>query len=117
MLVFDADAGDVALFQFFDQPPQVIEIAIAGVAVQQDRDAGRIGHEFQHIDHLAPTGLIAVAHAELRRQRQAAAPDPLKAGLFRDPGGQAVMRLHNKFQPVGFEQGAQLFRFADLGHF
>ncbi len=36
------------------------------VAVQQDRDAGGVGHELEHLEHLGPARLIVVAHAVLR---------------------------------------------------
>ena len=65
-LVLDAYAGHAALFKLAHQAPQVIEVAVAGVAIEQDWDARDIGHELDHIDHLRPARLIVVAHAELR---------------------------------------------------
>ena len=61
------------------QAAEIIEAAIAGIAVKQDRHAGGIGHELQGFQDLRPACLVVVAHAVLRGNRQAAAPDPLEA--------------------------------------
>src|SRR5581483_3701513 len=74
-------------------PARVVEIAVAGVAVEQDGDRGDVAHELKHVHHLRPAGLVVVAHAELRRQREPAGPDAGEAGLLGDARADAVVRL------------------------
>ena len=73
-LVLDAHAGDAALLELAHEAAHVVEVAVAGVAVEQDRERRRVGHELEHLEHLRPARLVVVAHAERRRDREAAAP-------------------------------------------
>ncbi len=95
-LVLDADAGDAALAELADEAPDIVEIAIAGIAVDQDRQRRRIGHEFEDVEHLRPRRLVVVAHAERRRDRQPGRPDAGKSGFLDKLGREAVMRLHQE---------------------
>ena len=103
-LVFNADAGYPALFELPDQAPHIIEVAVAGIAVQQDRDLRGVGHEFQHIDDLGPACLVAVPDAELGRQGQAARPDTLEPGLLHEFGRDAVVGFQDELQVRRFQQ-------------
>lgn len=98
LLVLDAHAGDAALLELSHEPAHVVEVAVAGVAVEQDRQVARVGHEFEHVDHLCPARLVVVAHAELRGDREPRRPDALEARLADDARGQAVVRLHQEFE-------------------
>src|SRR5438045_8048960 len=56
------------LLELAHQPPHVVEVAVAGVAVHEDRDRpGGVGHEADVLHHLRPRELVVVAHAEGRR--------------------------------------------------
>ncbi len=74
LLVLDADAGDAALLELPDQAPQVVEVAVAGIAVEQDRQVARVRHELERVDDLGPARLVVVAHAVLRGDREAQMP-------------------------------------------
>ena len=65
-LVFDTCAGNTALAQFRHQATDVVEIAVTGIAVHQDRDAGRVGHEFENFENLGPGCFVRIAHAKRR---------------------------------------------------
>ena len=106
-LVLDADAGDAALAQLAHQSAHVVEVAVAGIAVDQDRDRGRVRHELEHLEHLGPRRLVAVAHAERRRHRQPGRPDALEPGLLHDLGRQPVMGLHQERELRSAKLGAQ----------
>ena len=56
-LVLDADPPNATLAQLPHQAPHVVEVAVAGVAVHEDRDRGGVGHELQHFEDLGPGGL------------------------------------------------------------
>src|SRR5690606_20994522 len=99
---------DAALLELAHEAPHVVEVAVAGVAVQQDRDGGDIRHELEHVHHLRPAGLVVVAHAELRGDGEAAGPDALEAGLLDDAGGDAVVGLEKELELRRVEQLAQL---------
>ena len=64
-LVFDAHRGNLALLQLADEALHVVEVAVAGVAVEENRNRGGVGHEFEGFEHLRPAGFVVVAHAEL----------------------------------------------------
>jgi hypothetical protein len=63
-LVLDADAGDSAFAQLAHQTSDVVEIAVPAIAVDEDRQRRRFGHELQHLEQLCPRRFIAVAQAE-----------------------------------------------------
>src|SRR6266481_2319195 len=70
--------------------------AKARVAVEEERDRGRLGHERHVVHHLRPGQLVVVAHAEGRRDRQPAAPDALEPGLLDDACGEPAVRFHQE---------------------
>ena len=105
-LVFNADAGYAALFELSDQAPHVVEVAVTGITVQQDRDIRGVGHEFQHVDDLGPACFITVPDTELGRHGQAAGPDPLEPCLLHEFGRDAVMGFQDELQFGRAEQGA-----------
>src|SRR6185437_15550955 len=107
LLVFDADAGDAALLELAHEAAHVVEVAVAGVAVEQDRQVAGVGHEFERVDHLRPAGLVIVAHAELCGNRETRAPDRFEAGFADDSRGQPVMGLHHEFELAADEHLAQ----------
>ena len=86
------------LLQFPDQPLHIVEIAVARVAIQQNRNLCGIRHEFQIVQDLGPTGFIVVPHAKLRGNGESACPDPFKPGFLDDFGTQPIMGFANKFQ-------------------
>src|SRR5919106_4817122 len=53
-LVLDADPGDPALLQLSDQAPHVVEVAIAGIPIEEYGDMSHICHELEHLYHLGP---------------------------------------------------------------
>ena len=95
-LVLDANTGDAALLKFADEAAEGVEIAVAGVAIDEDRDARGVGHELGDLEDLRPTRLVVVAHAERGGDGEAAGPDRREAGLLGDLGREAVVRLHDE---------------------
>ena len=84
-LVLDADAGDVACLELLDEPAHVVEVAVAGVPVEQERNRGRVAHELEQVEDLRPAHLVVVPHAHRGRDRQAAAPQALRIRPPRPP--------------------------------
>ena len=117
LLVLDTDARDAALLELLHEAAHVVEVAVAGVAVEQDRQVARVRHEFEHVDDLGPARLVVVTHAELRGDREARCPDALEAGFADDPRGQAVVRFHQEFEVAADEHAAQACaaRFGEVG--
>ena len=111
-LVLDADAGDPALAQFPHRAAHVVEIAPAGIAVDQDRDRAGVGHELQDFQDLRPGRFVAVAHAKRRRHGKARGPDALEAGFLDDLGRHPVVGFHQEFQ---LGRGDQLPKLAEFG--
>ena len=99
-LVLDAHAGDLALLQLVYQPAHVVEVAVTGVTVEQDRNTGRVGHEFERVHHLRPAQLIVVTNRMLCRQRQPGSPDAAESRFFDDARREAVVGLENEFSLV-----------------
>jgi hypothetical protein len=107
LLVFDTDAGDAALFELADEATDVVEVTVAGVAIEEDGEIAGIGHEFEVIDDLGPAGFVVVAHAELGGDGETGGPDGLEAGFADDPGGETVVGLHHEFELGAGEHLAQ----------
>lgn len=59
----DISTRNSTLFKFSDQPPGVVEVAVACVSVHEDGDITSVVHELQHVQHLCPRRLVAVAHS------------------------------------------------------
>jgi hypothetical protein len=97
-LVFDADARDAALLQLADDAAEGVEVAVAGVAVEEHRHRGGVGHKLPDLEHLGPAGLVVIAYAEGGGDGQAAAPDALESGLLGHLGAEAVVGLHQEGQ-------------------
>src|SRR5207249_1399434 len=95
-LVLDGDAGHADLLELAHEPAHVVEVAVARVAVEQERDRGGFGHERDVVHHLRPGQLVVVAHAEGGRDREPAAPDSLEAGLLDDARREPAVRLHQE---------------------
>jgi hypothetical protein len=114
-LVLDANRGDAALLELAHQPPHVVEVPVSGVRVEQDRDAGRVAHEFHHFEHLRPARFVIVAHAERGGNGEPARPDAAKTRFFDDARAQAVVRFHQEFELIRAQQLAELRRFLTLG--
>ena len=96
LLVLDGDARDTDLLELAHQPTHVVEVAVAGVAVEQQRNRRPFRHEGDVVDDLRPGQLVVVAHAERRRDREAAAPDALETRLLDDARREAAVRLHQE---------------------
>lgn len=61
-LVFNTYCGNVALLKLAGyQPTNIVEIAIAGITIQQDRDTGSVTDKFANLEHLSPTSFIVIA--------------------------------------------------------
>jgi geranylgeranyl pyrophosphate synthase len=52
----DAYASDTALLELAHPTAQVVEIAVAGVAIEKDGQIARIDHALEHIDAPPPHG-------------------------------------------------------------
>ncbi len=76
---------------------------------------GGVAHELDHLEHLRPTGLVVVAHAERGRNGEPARPDAAKARFLDDARAQTVVRFHQEFEPPGAQQLPELGRFLSLG--
>jgi len=96
--VFDADRGDMALLQFADEPLHVVEVAVSCVAVKENRNRGRIGHEFQVLQNLGPAGFVVVTDAELRGNGEAAGPNTSKACFLNDFCAEAIVGFTDELQ-------------------
>src|SRR5205823_11139741 len=53
-LVLDAHRRDISLAEFLDESPDVVKVAVAGVAVEQNRQVGRVVHELQNVQNFGP---------------------------------------------------------------
>ena len=106
-LVLDADAGDAALLELHHEAARRVEVAVAGVAIEQDRHGGGVGHELDDLHHLGPARLVVVADAERRRDREAASPDAFEAGLLGDLRGQAVVSLHQEVEASALQHALE----------
>eukprot|EP00053_Salpingoeca_punica_P018045 m.175368 g.175368 ORF g.175368 m.175368 type:complete len:306 (+) comp17345_c0_seq2:2030-2947(+) len=111
-LVLHACAGNAARLQLAHEAAGVVEVAVAGVGVQQDGRSGGVAHVLEHLKHLGPGRLVAVAHAEGGRDGEAAAPDALEAGFLGNAGAEAVVRLHEELELVRVQHALQLRRLA-----
>ena len=109
-LVLDADAGNAALLELGDEAPRRVEVAVARVAIEEDRDGRGVRHELDDFHHLGPAGFVVVADAERGRDRQTAAPDPLEARFFGDLRGEPVVGLHQEGEAVALEHGLECGR-------
>mmetsp|Transcript_13780 Transcript_13780/g.42898 ORF Transcript_13780/g.42898 Transcript_13780/m.42898 type:complete len:311 (-) Transcript_13780:14-946(-) len=106
-LVLNARAGDADLLELADEHARVVEVAVAGVGVDEHRDGRGVRHELPHLGALRPARLVVVADAELGGEGEAGAPDGLEAGLLDDLGGDAVVGLHQELELVRLEHAAQ----------
>ena len=97
-LVLDAHGGDVALAQLGHQSAKVVEVAVPGVAVDENRNAGAVRHEFQRFQQLRPGRFVAVAQPEGRGDGEPGRPDQRKPRFFDDFRRQAVVCLHGERQ-------------------
>ena len=86
-----------------DRAYAATEQAFAGVTIKQYRYPSGIRHELQHLQDLCPTGLIVVPDAELRRQREAAAPYPLESRLLGDYSADSIVRFADKIEFSGIQ--------------
>jgi hypothetical protein len=109
-LVLDAHGGHVTLLELSHQAPHVVEVAVAGVAVEHDRDGRGLGHELDHLEDLGPARLIAVPDAELGGQGQTAGPESAESRFLADPGADAVVRLQQELGFAGFKERAEARR-------
>src|SRR5258708_5781064 len=85
----------------------VVEVTVAGVAIEEDGQITGVGHEFEVVDDLRPAGFVVVAYAELGGDRETRTPDRLEAGFTDDTGGETVVGLHHEFEFVADEHLAQ----------
>jgi hypothetical protein len=94
--VFDADRGDVALLQFTDEPLHVIEVAVSRIAIEENWNRGRIGHEFQVLKDLGPAGFVVVTDAECAEMERRW-PNASKAGFLNDFCADAIVGFTDEF--------------------
>ncbi|MCG3771772.1 MAG: hypothetical protein JW384_02966 [Nitrosomonadaceae bacterium] len=112
-LVLDTDRGDAALLEFTDQTLHIIEIAVARIAIKEDWNRGRIGHEFQGFQDLSPAGFVVVADTVLSGYGEAAGPNPSKACLLDDFGAETIVGFTDEFQFFRQEELPKLMRLRD----
>ena len=91
----------MALLQFANEPLHIVEVPVPCVAIEENWNGGRVGHKFQVVQNLSPTGLIIIAHPKLCGDRESAPPNSSKPGLLHDLCTQPIMGLANKLQLVG----------------
>src|SRR4029077_9098096 len=107
-LVLDAHGRDIALLELAHQAAHIVEVSISSVSIQEDRNTAGIAHQFDDLQHLGPTGFIAIAHSHGRGQSKTAGPDPFEARFFDQPRSQAVMGFHQKLQLPGMQKSLEL---------
>src|SRR6266446_4606400 len=107
-LGLDAHGGDIALLELAHQAADVVEVSISGVSIQKDRNAAGIAHQLDDLQHLRPTGFIAVAHSHGCGQSKTAGPNPFEASFFDQLRSQAVMGFHQKLQLPGMQKSLEL---------
>ena len=81
--------------------------AVRVTSIDQDGQAGGVGHVLQHLQDLGPGSLVVVAQAEHGGYGQAGCPDAGEPGLLRDLGGETAMRLHQEAQGGSIQQAAK----------
>jgi hypothetical protein len=107
-LVLDHHAGHADLLQLPDEAAHVVEVAVAGIAVEQHRHRARLGHERDVIDDLRPAELVVVADAEGGGQGEPARPDSLEARFLGDARGEPVMGFHQECDLGAGDQAPEL---------
>src|SRR4029077_6441041 len=112
-LVLDAHGRDIALLKLAYQAAHIVEVSISSVSVQEDWNAAGIAHQFHDLQHLGPTGFIAVAHSHGGGQSKTARPNPVEARFFDQLRSQAVMGFHQKLQLPGMQKSLELSRLFD----
>ena len=101
-------AGHADLLELPDEAAHVVEVAVAGVAVEQHGHRRRLGHERDVIDDLGPAQLVVVADAEGGGQGEPARPDSLEAGFLDDARGEPIVGLHHEGDVGTGHQAAEL---------
>src|SRR5258708_3587053 len=107
-LVLDAHGRDIALLELVHQAAHIVEVSVSSVSIQEDRNAAGIAHQFHDLQHLGPTGFIAVAHSHGGGQSKTTGPNPLEARFFDQLRSQAVMGFHQKLQLPGMQKSLEL---------
>ena len=107
-------AATPALLQFFHEPSHVVEISVAGISIEQDRNVSGVAHEFDDFEYLRPARFIVVAHAERGGNRKPAGPDAAKPGFLDDAGAQCIVSLHQKLKTFGLQEPLELLCLTDF---
>jgi hypothetical protein len=91
-LVLDVDGGDPGLLVLPDRAADVVDAAVAGVTVGDDRQVRRLDLPFRVLDHLAHVDHLQVREAKLAQDRRVARHvDGVVAGHLRQAGVQRVV--------------------------
>jgi hypothetical protein len=114
-LVLDADARDAAVLELPHEAAHVVEVAVARVAVEQQRDLRGVADELDQVQHLRPAHLVVVADPHGRADGKAAAPEALESRLLGDLRGEPVVALHQEAETVPARQHVPE-RFGFRGH-
>jgi hypothetical protein len=109
--IFNTNTGDTNLPEFTNQSARIIEVTIAGITIQQNRNTGDIGHKLQLFHHLGPGKLIVVTYSMLCRQGKSGTPYALEARLFHNPCGQTIVSFEDEFRLSGIQHLFQLSGF------
>jgi hypothetical protein len=107
-LVFDEETGDAGAFISADGAGDVGGVAVAGVAVGEQRQLGGVAEARIHVGHLGHGELLHVGRAEQARGGAvAAAGDGLEPGLLGEAQGQGVVRAGQDHDFRRFDQQAK----------
>ena len=91
-LVLEQDAGRPGLLEITHGADDVVQIAVAGVAVGDERDSDAVRDPTNRFRHLRQRDEADIGVTERAgRDAEAAEEEHLHAGLFRDAGGEDVM--------------------------
>src|SRR5437667_1767236 len=109
-LVFEQYPGGAASRELLHRALHVVQVAVAGIAVGDDRDGYARGHTTNGVGHFAQGDEVQVRQAEQRRAgAETADENGLKPGLLDDQRGEDVMGAQAANNSGQDEQFAESF--------
>ena len=92
-LIFEQYAGCAGTLELADGADHVMEIAVAGVAVCDDRDAHAQSHAAHGVGHLAQSDKAHIRQTQQTRgSAETAEEDGFQSGRFDQTGGENIVR-------------------------